>query len=838
MRTANRTCLAPRKVVGRWPLWWLDETGRNLRQAARRLRQSPVFTLVAVLTLALCIGVNTAIFSVVDSLILRPLPYPQSDRLANVAIEINAGSVREIQISHGSGLAYRVLRAHASTLDCAAFSGNSTGINLLVGGTPEYVRQQRVSAGFFRVLGVRPLLGREFSLQEDQPGGAAVAILSYSLWRRHFHRDAAVLGHTIVVGGEAHGIIGIMPEGYEREFGTDLWKPLRPAAEVGNYEIVARLRPRKTWHEADAQVQSLAGAALADLPRENTTLGLRVVPLQRDPARKLRTPLLLLLAAVAVVLLIGCLNVASLLLARAGRRRREIATRLALGGGRMAMVRQLMCESLLLGTLGGAVGLVVAQVGLESVRQLAKASLFDVLEGQVVGMDVRTLAATGCISLLTSIVFGLVPTLKLSATDLRSTFNAPGGHGAIRSVRRWPRHLLVVTEVALGVALAIAAGLLMRSLSYLWNLAPGFDGTNVVAARVSLQDTGYASSRRVNQLFAAGLARIHEIPGVQATAVSLGLPYERMIRVVFTWVEDGGLRNEGDLPLITGLVYVTPEYFSTLRIPLLRGRGFSDHDRPNSPQVVIVNRSFVQKYTPDPTTVGQHLKLMGVKREIVGIAGDVLQQTGLSPYGPLEPTPVVYIPAMQGSDDFFRLVHLLGSPAWIVRTLGTWETTAASMQEAVRSVDPSLPLHGFATMAEARSRSLAAHRFQAILLGTLAGVALLLAAIGLFGLIAQSLAERRHEMGIRLALGATTVQAIVTVACPGIALTLLGVSIGMLLARVGAKVMAHLISGVTVSDPITYSTSVALFVLVSIFASVIPALRLTEIDIVDSLRSE
>jgi predicted permease len=816
---------------------WLEEGGRNLRQGLRILRQSPTHTAAAVLTLALCIGANTAIFSVVDGLLLRPLPYARPERLAEVAAVFRDEAGDQVDLSQ-SGLAYRVLREQASTLDCAGFSGEFVGINLVARGKPEYVRQQRVSAGFFRVLGVRPLRGREFTHEEDRVGGAAVAILGYDLWRRDFHGDRAVVGRTVLLGGEPHTVVGIMPAGSQTGFRADLWTPLRASesGEAGSsvaFGMAARLRPGVSWEQAGAQVQSLAPAALADFKLPAATLGLRLVSLQRGLTLELRQPLLMLWGAVSVVLLIGCLNIAGLLLAHTGGRGREIATRMALGGGRAAIVRQMLTESLLLAVLGGAGGLGLAGLGLEGFQRLARASSLDVLQGERIHLDPRVLGATAGLSLVASLFFGLLPALRAGATDLRSALAAAGGDRGGGGARCWPRRLLTVAEVALGVVLLVAAGLLVRSYSHLRHLSPGFDGSGVVAARLSLQDARYTSNRKMNQLFAASLARIRELPGVQSAAVSLGLPYERLMQVA-TWI-DGSGRSD---PVPSCLAYVTPEYFSTLRIPLLQGRAFGDADRQGSAPVVIVNQAFTRKYMTAHGAVGGHIKLVGVRREIVGVVGAVQQKRGWSPYGSLEPMPAAFIPATQVADDFARLAHAWFLPAWVVRTSGAQEGTDAGIRRAIAAADPLLPVVSFQTMEVVRSSSLGGPRFQAFLLTALAGLALALAAVGLYGLVSQAVAERTRELGIRMALGATIAKAVRAVALPGILLALAGIALGVLLARLTVKLIAHMVFGVARADPLTFVVVGGVLLLVAACASILPALRVAWIDPAETLRSE
>ncbi len=782
----------------------------------------------------LCIGANTALVTAVDSVVVRPLPFPQVDRLAEVAVAIGAGG-HEVEGSQSSGLAYQVLQAHASTLLCAAISDSAAGVNVVAGGVPEFAQRQRISAGLFAVLGVQPLYGREFSAAGEQDGAAAV-ILSHSMWRRDFAGDPAVLGRSIQVGGAPHTVVGVMPPGLQSWLPADLWTPLRPDRDEGSYQLVARLRPAVRWRRAEAEVQSLAGAALADLPRSGGPLSLRLIPLQEGLTQGIRLPLLVVAAAGGVVLLIGCLNLAGLMLARQGRRRREIATRLALGGGRAIVVREVMSESALLAVAGGIAGLAAGSLGLWYLRQLASNSAYGVLARHLVGLDGRTLAGTGCLSLLTVVLFAWVPALRLSATDPRLALHAVTGDTG--TAKRWPRQLLIATEVALAVMLVVATGLLIRSMAYQLRRVAGFDPTHLLVVRASLADARYESGPRRNRLFTASLEGIRRVPGVQAAAVSLGLPYERSMRLVFSRLGGPDRAGDGAGQRITGVVYITPDYFSTLRIPLLRGRAFDARDRDGAATVAIVNHAFASRYYPDQTVVGRRIKMAGVRREIVGVVGDVLQRLDINPYGPLVTAPTAYIPATQLSEGLARIVHMGFSPAWVVRTAGPWKAAVQGVERAVAAADSALPLHSFQSMEGVRASSLGAQRFQTILLASFAGLALLLTAIGLYGLIAQSVVERTRELGIRMALGATVVRAVQAVALPGIGLTLAGAAAGLAAARAASQLLMHMLFGITGGDPLTYAGAAVLLAGVGICATVIPALRVAKLDPVAPLRSD
>ncbi len=821
-----------REAVGlRWP----NEIVRDLRYAARVLRKSPTFTAAAVATLALCIGANTAIFSVVDAVLLRPLPYPHPERLFSVARHFQ-GKGSDAYQTNLWGAAWEGVRDHASYVDAAVFSDGSMGVNFAAGGRVEYVQQQRVSAGFFRVLGIAPHIGREFRADEDRQGGPAVTVLSYALWKRAFRADPTIVGQAVTLRGEPHVVVGVLPAHFQSSVPADLWTPLRPSRDGegggSNYAVVARLRSGATWAQANGQLEALGAPLLREFGQDPSTEHLRLISFQRGLTVFVRQPLLILWAAVGLVLLIGCVNIAGLLLARAAGRTREMATRMALGSGRGALVRQMLAESVVLGLCGGAAGAALGWLGVKALKALMPASLN---VWQSVELDWRALAATACASIVAGILFGLCPALAASRLEIRAALGEAGR--AVAGGRNpWPRRLLVASEVALGVVLLVGAGLLIRTFAHLQSLDPGFDAKDVITAQLSLQDARYATNQRMNQLFDKSLARIRELPGVDSAAVALSLPYERALNTGFKRLDGPHVDTESQ---ITNMFYITPEFFRVLRIPLLRGRVFTAADTRAAAQVVVVSEAFVKMYMRGDDPVGRHLGGDGDRYEIVGVVGDVQQKSGWGEnFGPLAPMPDIYIPAAQVPDKFIQLVHTFFSPSWIVRASGPAEGVVAGMQRALESVDPQLPFAGFHSMEDVRYRSLAQERFQAVLLGALAGLALLLAAVGIYGLIANSVAERTRELGIRLALGATVAQAIRAVALPGIALALAGVVAGSVLAEFASQLLRHLVWGVRPGDPLTFAAVGIGLLGVAAAASFLPALRVTRLNPAETLRQE
>jgi predicted permease len=745
----------------------------------------------------------------------------------------HGGGVEDIDTSQ-TGALFEAVRDHIPGLDEAA-SGEPGGVNFAANDRPEFIQQQRVSAGYFRVLGMAPEIGREFSRQEDVPEGVAVAILSHAFWQRALHGDPAALGRTISLRGEEYTVLGIMPREFRAASPVDVWTPLRPSrhGEGGgsNYEAIARLKPGVSWAQAGEQLRSLSRALNADpaFPREMKNFEERIIPLHTGETQDVRSELLLTWAAVLMVLLIGCVNIAGLLLARSGTRRREMATRMALGGSRAAIVRQLLMESVLMALGGGIVGIAVGSFALDWLKQLgaAKDQLWYPIE-----LDARVLAMMLGVALLASLIFGLVPALATSRLDIRTVLNQ-AGRGIAGTRRTWTRGALVTAQVALSLVLLIGAGLMLRTLVWLNGLNPGFDTHNVVAAEASLQDARYQTAAAANRLFTQTLERMQRIPGVQSAAVALTLPYERPLNDGFRTVDGDDQQQHGG-----EFVYSTPTYFETMRIPIVAGRALRDSDTPQRTHVVVVSESFARKYFHGDA-LGRHLRAGKEIGEIVGICGDVQQHSGLTrDQGPLSIEPTVYLPAAQLIDGFVQLVHTWFSPKWVIRTSGPSASLSARIQAAVAEVDPRLPIAHFRTVDELRNLQTGSQRYLAALFSILAGLALLLAAIGLYGLISQSVAQRRHEIGVRLALGATARQTIAGVIRPAILLSIAGLGAGLGMSLVAVRFLRAMLWGVRQTDPVTFAATSAILLLVATLASLAPALRILRMDPAETLRAE
>jgi predicted permease len=810
----------------------------DLRFAFRQLRKSPGFSSAAILTLGLAIGANTAVFSLVDAALVKSLPYPQPDRLAALSRVQTRNGVRIGEDTAHTGAVWEAIRDHTTTIDAAVLSGISARVSLVTRDRALPVAPQRVSSGYFHVLGVPPAMGREFTREEDAPGGPNAAILSDRLWRAAFNADPAVLGNTILLKGEPHLVVGIMPPGFRTNVDADLWTPVRPSpvGEGGgtNYGIVVRLKDGVTWSQAAADVragdQGLRNAVTAG----GTTATHSLVPMQQSLSSEVRLPLLLLSGAVGAVLLVACVNLAGLLLARAGRRTREIATRIAVGGDRWSVMRQLLIESVVLACCGGIVGVVLGAVTLEALKLVATDLLLTTW-GEV-ALDGRVLTVTMVLTALTAVLFGVVPALQATRLDVQSALAQGGTRSIAGGARGWPRRLLVVVEVALGVVLLVGAGLLIRTFVYLQTQPSGIDPRNVIAASASLEDARYAEHGKVAQLFDRSLVRLRAIPGVESAAVSLGLPYERILNMGARVIGANG--EAGDFLSASTATYVTPGYFETLRLPVLRGRSFADSDTTASARAVIVNEVFARLYLANRGPIGERIRMAGETREIVGVVANVQQRAGFQGFGPIDALPAIYLPFSQFPAGGLRVIHGWFSPAWIVRMSAEGAVTEQALRRAMAEVDPQLPLSAVRGVDEIRSAALSRQRVLMLLVGALGALALLLAAIGIHALIASGVTERTRELGIRLALGSTVGGAIRTAALPGIYLTLAGLAVGIAVALGTTGLIRNLLWGVRENDPLTFALVAGTLLVVAIVASILPALRVRRLDPVSLLRSE
>jgi predicted permease len=817
----------------------VDALGRDLRYALRMLRRSPAFTATALVTLALVIGGNTAVASLADALLLRPLPYPQADRLAAVVTSFH-GPQHEGIYEFQNGASWETLRDQATAVDVALYAGELGGaVNAVIDQVATTVHQSRVSAGYFHVLGVGPFIGREFTPTEDRPGGPAVALISHEFWQRHLHGDPTVAGRTMLLRGEAHTVVGVMPETFRNPGGrVDVWTPVRPSqkGEGGgaNYRVIARVKNAHTWAQANAELSALGRARFkADAPT-GVDVWWSLVPMQSILIEETRPPIEMLAGAMLTVLLIACVNIAALLLARGRSRAREIATRMALGSGRAAVVRQLMVEHLLLATIGGAAGLVVGDFLLTGLKTLGGITFTSWTQ---VTFDTRMLAFTAGLSVVTSLLFGVIPALQMSRLDVNTVLVTGPSRSVAGGSAHWMQRGLVAAQVALGVVLLVVTGLLVRTFVNLQALEPGFDPSHVMTATVSLQDARYKTSARVNQLFDDSLSTLQRTPGVKSAAVSLELPFRRLLNDSYRLVDEAA-----GPPFQVNATYVTPGFFETLRIPIRQGRDFTAADRAETPGVAIVNDAFVRSWGKGVSPLGRRLRSGTSDREIIGLVGDVLVKDGGIDFpgrvqGPLEAAPIIFLPATQVGDAFLQLVHTWFQPVWSIRT-DQPVNLVRIVPAAIHHADPLLPVQDVEDLSAVRTAATDTQRVLMTLVGVLAAAALLLSAIGIHGLVAQGVVERTREFGIRVALGATPSRVMGQSSLASVAVAVSGALVGLGLAWMAVLIFDSFsfLFHVDKHDPLTFVVVPVFLSLVAVASSLIPALRVLKVDPATTLR--
>ncbi|MGB6689325.1 MAG: ABC transporter permease [Terracidiphilus sp.] len=809
----------------------MQNLSQNLKLAFRQLRRNPGFTATVIVTLALSIGANTAIFSIVNALMLKSLPYAHPERLDTIFARYEgSGGVFDGRRSL-DGEQWEGLRDNVPSLISALSSGIASGVNLQAGEHAQYLHAARVSAHYFDALELQPLLGRTFTADEDRPHGPNAAVLSYSLWRNTFASDRSIIGQAIRLKGTAYTVVGVLPAGAHTPLNADLYTALQPSREGegagSNFEVITRLRDGATWQQADAELKRAWADRIARYVSHNP--GGRVVyylvPLQKGETAELRPQALSLMLAAGFILLIACANLAGLTLVRMARRTSEIATRLALGASAWQIQKQLWMETLLLALAGGAAGIGVGFVALRGLLSLLPEAYLPV-EG--VTLDTPVLLFTLSVTLVTSVLFGMLPALAVRKVDLRSSISSRGVVGA---ETLGLRQLLIGGEVALSVVLLAASGLLIRTLIHLETLPPGFNPDGVMTAKASLDDARYHDPAAFRRLVEESTAAMLRIPGVRNAGMGLSLPYERAL--------NGGVKlHDGPFTgkeVGTDQVYISPGYFETLRIPLIAGRFFTDSDGPNSQPVAIVNRSFARKFFPGIDPVGRSLD-QGMR--IIGVVSDIQLSSGLDPVAPLQSEETVYSPAAQMDGPGLTLVHTWFQPSWIVRTAHPIDGLTAEMQRALADVDPGLPFSGFYAMNDLRAQTLATQRVEVGLLSAMAGLALLLSAVGIFALVANMVAQRTREIGIRIALGSSIGQAMAHIVGSGIRASAFGLIAGLALCAGALRAMRSVLYGVGVYDGPTIAAVVLTLFAITVLAATVPALRVARIDPAKTLREE
>ncbi len=808
---------------------------RDLRYACRLLLKSPGFTAVAALTLALGIGANTAIFTLINSVLLRPLPYPESERLLLAQRRFPRGTAPTISIPR-----FDYWRRNNRVFKhLAAFDILGAGYNLTApDADPERLKGVRATADFFKVIGVSPALGRGFLPEEDLPGGPRVVVITHGLWQRRFGGDAGLIGRRLTLGGEPYTVVGIMPPDFQFFPEADLWTPLQPLVkptDQANYLLcLGRLRNGITPEQAQAQMDLVARQFRQEHPNlVSPTEGVALGTLQELLVGNIRPALLVLMAAVGCVLLIACANVANLLLARAASRGKEIAVRVALGAGRLRLLRQLLIESALLAVAGGALGVLLGYWGLKALLAASPAQIPLVR----IGMDLRVLGFSLAVSLLTGVVFGLVPALHASRPDLNETLKEGVGRTTAGGGRRTLGSLLVVAETALALVLAVSAGLLIETFARLRAVPAGFDPRNVLTMQMSLTGARFSTTPQLDAFFRKVLQRLEVLPGVEAAAAVPTLPLELGPDVPY---EIEGRSDNQNNPN-SQWRNITPNYFRVMKIPLLRGRYFNDGDTGQSPPVIIVNQTFARRFWGDRDPIGERITLGRVMgkdfaeppRQVVGVVGDLREQ-GLD-----RPVPLtMFVPCSQVPSAFTALLFRLVPVTWVVRTSGEPFSLAQAIQREILSVDRGQPVANIRSMEQVMAGSIARQSFNMLLLGVFAGLALLLAAVGMYGVMAYSTSQRTHEMGIRVALGAGRSQVARLVLGEGLRLALAGVLIGLGGAFGLTRLLASLLFGVRPTDPATFGAVSVLLLTVALAACYLPARRAMRTDPLTALRYE
>ncbi len=806
----------------------LEIAAQDIRQAIRQMLKSPLFTLCVVLTFALCIGANTAVYSIVDALFFRPMPYPHPNRLVLLAT-YRGGPELDTALD---GFQLQTVRDHASLLDTAAYAP-ILGANLSTSERARYIHQQRISASLFRVLGVPLQIGREFTRGEDVPNGPPLAVISDRLWQHAFNRSANVLGKSVAVNGTRYSIIGVAAPQFRAipvsDFGTleepDVYTPLHPTTDGegsgDNYGVLARLQRGATISQANAQLKTLTPyIASAKGLRKDQLQEERVLPLQAGLVYDIRTGIRVIWAAVICVLVLGCVNIAGMLLARSSARMRELAVRAALGAGRLRIVATLLIESTMLGLFGTIVGILIGRMAL---GELVRFNPGEFTLMGAVALNGRVLMVTIAASFAASLLFGLLPAIQASRVDLQITL-AKGGRTSAGQRRGSARYLLVFAEVALAVMLITAAGLFVRNFLGVISPYPGFNPKGLVVASASLADPRYAQPVTAARLFRDSTSLMERIPGVESAAVAMAAPYTRPI--------NEGLSELNGRPLNSGVEinYVTPSYFQTLGLRCMAGRTLRAADDTRGPRVVVVNDRFVEMYSPHTAIVGSTLKLEGKTWTIAGVVNSVQENNHLNGTLPLSFYPEAYVPVEQFPAGLLAMANQWFPPVWLVRTKHTDVAVQNALEAALQAVDPSIAFAEISAMESVRAKALGPVRYRTWVVSLVSALAMLLAGIGLYGVIAQAVTERRREMGLRMALGASINRIITTCIAPTVMAALAGLTSGLAAAFFAAHLLRNMIWNVSITDPASYVAGFLLLALLISMASVGPVLRLTRIS--------
>ncbi len=811
-------------------LFWQD-----VRFGLRQLWQNPGFTLSAIAALALGIGANTAIFSVVNTVLLKPLTYPDADRMVNFL----APSTEIANDLHNIPEFHFLQRQTDLFKEVAAFDNAGPGFNLTGSSRPEQVNGIHVTEGYFRMYGAPMALGRTFTPQEDSPHGGNVVVLSYSLWQRKFGGDPAIVGKSISLGNQPYTVVGVIGKDFAGDVQADLWLPFQfnPASTDLNvaYYVTGLLQPGVTVAQANAALAAATPEYLREYPK-SWDPHFRVGPLFDSIIGDARNSLLLMLGAVGLVLLIACANVANLLLVRATVRKREFAIRSALGAGRARIVRQLLTESVLLSLAGGILGMALGFVGMRALLAVSPAGLPRIGEnGSAISIDWHVLGFTLAVSLLTGILFGMFPAFSASRSDLTSTLKESGNRSGTGFREGKARSLLVVSEISLALVLLIAAALLIRTYIALHNVDPGFDSHNVLTMEMSLNGPRYQNTAGIIQLSRDGRNRLNALPEVELAAAGFWRPID---------VEDG----TGEFHIVGRQVEknccgskwmsITPGYLSLFRIPVLRGRDFNEDDSTDAPRVALINEAFARKFFPHEDPIGQQIDhgqgggQRGIET-VIGIVAD-FHDGGLT----RRADAMMIVPIAQVSDDYNAAYANIQPLFWLVRTHGDPHPSIPAITEQLRIASGGFPVAHIRTMDEVMGRSTARQSFSMLLLTIFGAVALLLAAVGIYGLMAYSVAQRTQEMGIRMALGADRSVIRKLIVWQGMRLALIGVVVGIIASFGLTRLLSTFLFGVRPWDPTVFVSAPPILTAIALLAVWLPAARASKVDPMQALRAE
>jgi len=803
---------------------------KDISYGVRTLLKSPGFTVVAVIALTLGIGANTAIFSVVNSVLLRPLPYSDPSRLMQLwEASVNRGR-KEMPASYPNFADWRDQNhVFEQVVAYTDWSFNLTG-----SGEPERIRSAIVSPAFFSILGINPIRGRVFLSGEDEKGKDLVVVISESLWQRRFNSDPNIVGRSLNLDDKSFTVVGVISRGVQAPLMSDeieLWALVSLASgatnRYGHYlSVIARLKPDTTQQQAQADMDTIAGRLEQQYPESNKGLSVRVVSLSEQIVGNFRTSLLVMFGAVVFVLLIAGANVANMLLARAAARQKEMAIRTALGAGRWRIVRQLLTESMLLSLISGILGWSVAVWGIDLLVTLGPADLPRVKE---VNIDLRVLGFTLAVSVLTGVLFGLLPALQASRPNLNERLKE-GGRSATSGLNRQRlRSFLVISEIALSLVLLVVAGLLIRSFQRLQAVNPGFNPSNVLTMQLDLSRTKYKTGAQVIAFHDQLLERLKQLPGVQYASARTSVPIASDASYAYLRFNLEGRTADASDPPVAYYNGVSPDYFQTMMVPLLKGRGFSDRDVSGSPNVVIVNDFLARRYFSDGDAIGKRITLDDNPKEedwvtIVGIVGDTKPRELRS-----EPVAELYMPYKQQPERGMSLM---------IRYRDGGTSVAAAVRNEVLALDKDQPIYSIRTLDSVLSESVATPRFRTLLLGVFAGVALILAGVGIYGVISYAVSQRSQEIGIRMALGAQAADVLRLVIKGGMTLALIGVALGLAGAFALTRLMTTLLFNVRPTDVATFATVSVGLLIVALFACFIPAWRATKVDPLVALRHE